>query len=115
MPLLEMIERTCQRPQLFTSAATFKGLADFLSGYDCAMTEFTPELERVGLGEFGFWFSYKAGFPENIPVNLTWWGKIERTYPDDAEAFEQVPRLYCEFLKDREQGLWPPSLEDQGE
>lgn len=118
MPLIDFLQRLCERPKSLAPSGSFDEIALFLEGYDCAVREFAPgEVKATSLLEFGRWLSYSHENADmvwlvngkEVPANLAWRAKVQRLYPDDAEALQALPALYQQFLDDPRRATddWP--------
>jgi len=77
---------------MYTIGGTFREAVAFLFGYHSAHR--ASEAELVDMSAFSAWLSQKTGYAQSE----FWWSQMSRAYPDDAEAFRQLPILFIEFM-----------------
>lgn len=89
-----LIRGACQRPQMYVGKQNFELLATFLAGYDHALDSQQAKSRGWGLKEFGHWLAPQLG----LSSSLVWTEVMMKSFPDETEAFAQLPHLYEEFL-----------------
>jgi len=89
-----LIRGACQRPQVYVGKQSFELVAAFLDGYDHALDHQQAKPRSWGLREFGYWLGPQL----NHSTSLHWGQMMMKSYPDETEAFAQLPGLYEEFL-----------------
>jgi hypothetical protein len=88
-----LIRGACQRPRMYVGKQSFELLANFLAGYDHALGD-QQKSRSWGLSEFGHWLAPHL----NLSSSLGWIQMMMKSFPDETEAFAQLPHLYEEFL-----------------
>jgi hypothetical protein len=90
IPLEQLIESICKRPEMYTMHGAFGEVAAFLDGYASA---------RIGeqmdsLADFQVWLAHRIGKGKN----LSWSGLIKIAYEDDETRLANLPLLYRYYL-----------------
>jgi len=89
-----LIRQACGRPRMYVGKQSFELLATFLDGYDHALNRGQARPRSWGLSEFGHWLVPQL----NLSSSLGWRQMMMESFPDETEAFAQLPHLYEEFL-----------------
>jgi hypothetical protein len=79
---------------MYLGIQSFELLATLLSGYDCALNRGQARPRSWEPGEFGRWLAPQL----NLSSSLCWIHMMMNSYPDEVEAFAELPHLYEEFL-----------------
>lgn len=87
------IRCACNRPQVYVGKQSFELVAAFLDGYHYAL-ERQQKSRSWGLREFNEWLGPRL----KHSTSLHWRQMMMKSFPDDTEAFAQLPQLYEEFL-----------------
>jgi hypothetical protein len=91
----ELIYQVCKRPKMYVGKYSFDMVAAFLEGFVYA-------LRSEGVKDFFEDFSIFLGKKYKHPTNYGWPFILREAYPDDETLFEMLPRLYDEYLVQRE-------------
>jgi hypothetical protein len=92
--LRELILQVSARPAMFVGVANFDLALAFIGGFHYALSILKPDAaDPKELNEFSIWLAEKFG----LPRNWAWSAVLRRVYPNDEEAFKQLPLLYDEF------------------
>lgn len=89
-----LIHAACKRPQVLVGKHSFELMAAYLCGYDSALDRKLSNRRSWGLSEFGFWLGRRL----NHSTSLHWTQMMMKSFPDETDAFAQLPHLYEEFL-----------------
>jgi hypothetical protein len=91
----ELIHVICKRPRLYVGRDSFDLVAAFLGGVVYA-------LRSEGSEDFFEEFNVFLGKKYRHPTNYVWQFILRKVYSDDETLFEMLPKLYDEFLAQRE-------------
>ncbi|MFB6814691.1 hypothetical protein ACFCV8_09100 [Streptomyces sp. NPDC056347] len=97
---LDLLDRLCRRPAMFTNAHTVESVSVFLTGYFIGVADGAPEgLEAAGYGGWMRWVEVRYGV-----FHPAWsWARILLHHHDDDRAvLDVLPSLFREFLADRD-------------
>ena len=84
----------CLRPQLYVGHKDLRLATTFLDGYDYALDRETGNSRSWGMANFGFWLGPRLGHS----TSFHWQHMFVKSFPDESEAFTQLPLLYEQFL-----------------
>ena len=96
--LREFIQQVCLRPSMHVGVHRFDLAVAYIDGYYHALVFLRSEETKSGeLRDFSSWLAER----HNLPRNWTWGSLMQKAYPNDEFAFEQLPLLYEEFINQR--------------
>jgi hypothetical protein len=87
-----LIKNISQRPEMYTGSSDLTIVAAFIEGFAYAIPEFEDEIK-----EFNYWLPIRLKFPRN----WAWWAGLAKIFPNNEDAFRELPILFDEFRKSR--------------
>jgi hypothetical protein len=86
------------RPQMIVGFCDFNLAVTYLEGYHDALCVIQPENETLGFRGFSFWIAIRY----ELPRNIGWSANLRKVFPDDRSLFENLPKLYQDFLREKD-------------
>ena len=107
MTIHELILGICARPEMWFGRQGLELTFAFLEGFDYAEARNRPTGEPTDLTWFRWWLAERLYRSRGMPRNTGAYYYVKALYPDDEEAFAELPKLYEEFLEwDRTRYDW---------
>ena len=91
LDLRQLITSMFPRPWMYAASYNLEGIATFIQGFAFGNDMYAREMR-----EFNRWLAKELKFSANIP----WWVGLQKRFPDNDEALEELPKLFEKFWKE---------------